>query len=288
MIYACVWWPGIVLQYITRENNGVTIQSTQATRYITTCVSRRRRWDKHGFGKKEKSLDLFIANLSLWSRALVSRHIWSKTDHDKAGFTPGRPRDGQVALMWESALSLSQGVISSWKLIATWCSCVNAWFSVSLYSTHQGSLLVAGKHDGNSQKCRTESSRTKRKSADQWVTSWWPQTVCAGLCQIGLAGMQTSISEQLSAACVLLFDVTYTLTSLSAPWRRCTLCGCICVFFVFQFLFHVRKLRGKHIAGRCVNSSCSTLPSSKESVSHWERVQPQSSVSEGREQLFTQ
>lgn len=43
-----------------------------------------------------------------------------------------------------------------------------------------------------------------------------------------------------------------------------------CVF-VYWFLFHVRKLsqhRGKHIEGRCVNSSCSTLPSSKESLCH--------------------
>lgn len=35
------------------------------------------------------------------------------------------------------------------------------------------------------------------------------------------------------------------------------------VFFVYRFLFHVRKLsqhRRKHIEGRCVNSSCSTLP----------------------------
>lgn len=41
--------------------------------------------------------------------------------------------------------------------------------------------------------------------------------------------------------------------------------------FVYWFLFHVRKLSqgmGKHIEGRCVNSSCSALPSSKESLCH--------------------
>ncbi|TNN83404.1 hypothetical protein EYF80_006385 [Liparis tanakae] len=54
-----------------------------------------------------------------------------------------------------------------------------------------------------------KAAKLKGKSADRWVTSWRPQTVGAGLCPIGFAGMQTRVSERLSDACILLFDVKH-------------------------------------------------------------------------------
>lgn len=100
--------------------------------------------------------------------------------------------------------------------------------------------------------------------------------------------------EWLVDAWLLLLDVKYSyfiscshfiryMPSNESPLSHCGVCVCVhrcfCAYVwvcsVFKFLSHVGKLsqrRGKHIEGRCVNSSCSTFPSSKRKICVTERV----------------
>lgn len=81
---------------------------------------------------------------------------------------------------------------------------------------------------------------------------------------ICLLDFQTQGFESRVFLFIYVIQILYPLRA-----KRDSLHVPICVFvhmFVYWFLFHVRKLsqhRGKHTEGRCVNSSCSTLPSSK-------------------------
>ena len=116
--------------------------------------------------------------------------------------------------------------------------------------------------------------------------------------QVHLGVMLIIILENL-LMCFLCYGhfIPYMPTSESLLSHD-ALCMCVfvhmpgCVFCVFEFLFHVRKLsqrRGKHIEGRCVNSSSATLPSSKESLCHSESAfDVRTFVFLGRAEHFTQ